>query len=509
MIVKNKPKILIIGAGVAGLSAGIYAQMNGFDSVIYEMHSIPGGLCTAWRRRGYVFDGAVRYLANVDPAVSGYQLWQELKVLKDTPIHFYEEFICIEGQHGRELHLYTDVDRLRAHLLALSPQDEDHIEDLIKGIHDFRRLDLPVDITASSAQEFAAIGREMLPVLIPALKWRNVTLEQFAQGFKDPLLREGMTLFFQFSPPNFPMMLCLSTLAMMNDKEAGYPIGGSLPIARSLEARYLELGGEIVYRSRVTDILLRKNSAVGLVLDGNQKVYGDLIISAADGHMIIFDLLNGEFLNKKIRQIYQGGMTPSKSILQVSFGVAMDFSDKPPMINFPLDNPVWLGNLRQDRLVLKHYCFDPSMAPPGKSVLTLWCEADYDYWKWLRSENGRYKEHKQEAAEIILNILEKRYPGFREAVEVVDVATPVTHERYTGNWRGAFAGWALTTRKMSMMMGIGMDKTLPGLENFYMIGHWVEPGGNVELSCASGRDVIKDICQARDREFYTGIPIES
>jgi len=55
------------------------------------------------------------------------------------------------------------------------------------------------------------------------------------------------------------------------------------------------------------------------------------------------------------------------------------------------------------------------------------------------------------------------------------------------------------------MMGIGMDKTLPGLDNFYMIGHWVEPGGNVELSCASGRDVIKEICDTQDRDFVTKV----
>jgi len=55
------------------------------------------------------------------------------------------------------------------------------------------------------------------------------------------------------------------------------------------------------------------------------------------------------------------------------------------------------------------------------------------------------------------------------------------------------------------MMGIGMDKNLPGLKNFYRIGHWVEPGGNVELSCASGRDVIKDICVERGQEFSTGL----
>ena len=96
-----KSEILIIGAGVAGLSAGIYAQMNGFQSTIYEMHNIPGGLCTSWRRKGYAFDGAVRYLAGVNPQTKGYQLWDELDILKDTPIHFYDEFVSIEGSDGR------------------------------------------------------------------------------------------------------------------------------------------------------------------------------------------------------------------------------------------------------------------------------------------------------------------------------------------------------------------------------------------------------------------------
>jgi len=50
--------VIIIGAGIAGLAAGCYAQMNGYRSQIFEMHDLPGGLCTAWERRGYVFDGS-------------------------------------------------------------------------------------------------------------------------------------------------------------------------------------------------------------------------------------------------------------------------------------------------------------------------------------------------------------------------------------------------------------------------------------------------------------------
>jgi phytoene dehydrogenase-like protein len=343
----------------------------------------------------------------------------------------------------------------------------------------------------------------MLPVLIPTLRWQNVTLGEYARRFQDPLLREGLPLFFQFALPDFPMMLCLSTLAMMHDKEAGYPIGGSLPISKSLEERYLALGGQVIYQTRVVEVLVEEDCAVGLRMENGSEDYGDIIISAADGHTTIFDLLKGDYTSKKVLDIYHGGMTPSKSILQVSLGVNLDFSSLPPMINFPLSEPIWLANIRHDRLTLKHYCFDPTFAPKGKSVLTLWCEADYEYWKWLRKDLARYRHHKDEVANIIIDVLDQRYPNLRRAVEIVDVATPVTYERYTGNWRGAFAGWALTTRKMSMMMGIGMEKTLPGLSGFYMIGQWVEPGGNVELSCSSGRDVIKDICREQNQEFTT------
>ena len=81
--------IVIIGAGIAGLSAGCYAQMNGYRSQIYEMHKIPGGLCTSWRRRGYLFDGSLRYLTGTSPHSKVHQLWEELDLLEGREIHSF------------------------------------------------------------------------------------------------------------------------------------------------------------------------------------------------------------------------------------------------------------------------------------------------------------------------------------------------------------------------------------------------------------------------------------
>jgi phytoene dehydrogenase-like protein len=497
----SQKSIIIIGAGMAGIAAGCYAQMNGYPSRIFELHSIPGGLCTSWRRRDYLFDGGMRYLTGTNHQSKVHQLWDELGVLEDRPVYYYDEFTCYEAADGRALRLYTNIDRLEQHMLELSPQDQLLIHEFADAARDFTRMELPVDMTPSDPLELLQMGQSMLPVLLPALRWRSVTVRQFAARFRDPLLREALPEFFQFSPPDFPMMLLLSTVAMMNDHEAGYPVGGSLRLAEDVARQYLAMGGEIHYKARVAQILVEDDRAVGVRLADGTEHRADIVISAADGHATLFDMLEGRYLDDTIRSYYRD-LHPAKSILQVALGVARDFSAEPPSLSFPLAQPVTLGNLRQKRLVVKHYGFDPTMAPSGKSVLSVWCEADYDYWKHLRAEREAYRAAKDQVSEQVIAALETRYPGLRAQIEVIDVATPITYERYTANWRGAFAGWALTTRKMSMMMGQGMRKTLPGLEGFFMIGQWVEPGGNIELSAASGRDVLKDICKLDGREFH-------
>jgi phytoene dehydrogenase-like protein len=89
---------------------------------------------------------------------------------------------------------------------------------------------------------------------------------------------------------------------------------------------------------------------------------------------------------------------------------------------------------------------------------------------------------------------------------VVDVATPLTYERYTGNWQGSMEGWLPTIETMSMTRGRGMDKTLPGLDDFYMVGQWVEPGGGLPPAATSARTVIQMICKRDRKSFVTQVP---
>jgi phytoene dehydrogenase-like protein len=123
---------------------------------------------------------------------------------------------------------------------------------------------------------------------------------------------------------------------------------------------------------------------------------------------------------------------------------------------------------------------------------------EYDYWKNLKQQDpGRYKEEKEQIARQVIAAVDRRFPGLAEKVEAWDVATPNTWERYTGNWRGSYEGWLFKD------WNARMKKTLPGLENFYMAGQWVEPGGGMPTAIMSGRNVTQLICKKDKKRFVT------
>jgi phytoene dehydrogenase-like protein len=128
--------------------------------------------------------------------------------------------------------------------------------------------------------------------------------------------------------------------------------------------------------------------------------------------------------------------------------------------------------------------------------------AEYGYWSDLRKQDrDRYKAEKKQIADQVIARLDHRYPGLADQVEMCDVATPDTFERYTGNWQGSWMGWLFTPK----LYGKRMSKTLPGLANFYMVGQWILEG-SLPLAAASGRNVTQIICHKDKKPFVTSVP---
>jgi phytoene dehydrogenase-like protein len=492
--------VIIIGAGIAGLAAGCYAQMNGYRSQIFELHDLPGGLCTAWDRKGYTFDGCIHYLFGSAPAQPFNQVWQELGAIQDRPMINHEEFMRVVDSSGRTLIVYCDPDRLETHMKELSPADEDLIEDLAEGVRQFMKFDMasmqekPKPLMGPS--DWREFGLKMMPFALPLARWGMVSAADFARRFKDPFLRRAFPHVFAW--PEIPMMAGISLLAYMQTGNAGFPQGGSLEFARAVERRYLDLGGQIHYKAQVEKILVEGDRAVGVRLYNDDIHYADAIISAADGHATLFHMLDGKFANRKIKGRYDGRL-PIHAQMQVSLGVDRDLSAEPHWVTYLLDEPVVLAGEKKETIGVKHYCFDPTLAPMGKSAVIVMFPSDYNYWQRIYGRK-LYDTEQIQVCETIIDFLETRYPGIRSQIEVKDVATPVSYERYTGNWHGSSCGWLLTKETMMMMIQ-GIEKTLPGLRNFYMAGQWVEPGGSVPIVAMSGRNAIQMLCNEDKRKF--------
>jgi phytoene dehydrogenase-like protein len=495
--------IIIIGAGIAGLSAGCYGQMNGYKTRIFELHDKPGGLCTAWKRKGYTFDGCIHWLVGSGAGSSFNRIWQELGAVQGRQMVDHDEFMRYRGTEGKDFVLYTNVDQLEQHMKELAPDDARVSAEFCSAI---RRL----TALGQMGEASGLLGRikmtlKMIPSMLTMARYRKTTIQDFACRFSDPFLRRAFAATFGMEMPDFPVVGLMMTLAWMHNRDAGYPIGGSLEFSRGIEKRYLDLGGEIHYKSRVAKILVENNAVVGVRLTDGSEHRADIAISAADGHATIFDMLEGKYINDTIKGYYDTWPI-FQPVIQVSLGVARDLSNEPHTVTYALEQPVTVAGKERQTLGVKHYCYDPTMAPAGKSAVVTMIVSNHAYWKALAEDRERYEAEKKDIAIKVIAQLEQRYPGITDQVEAVDVATPLTTERYTGNWQGSIEGWLITTKTMSMAFGKGMDKTLPGLGNFYMVGQWVEPGGGLPPAAQSGRRIVERLCKQDGKDFQVTLP---
>lgn len=497
--------IIIIGAGFGGLSAGIYAQMNGYQTRIFEMHNLPGGLCTAWKRKGYTIDGCIHWLVGSLPQSGMYRYWQEVGIAQGREFVNAEEFMRYEGTDGRTLILYTDVNRLEKHMLEFSPQDAEVTRQFIQGI----RLCLDFDQPSESDAPLKRLQKTLKLGLILATKgrkmqeWMKITTAEFVTRFQDPVIRGALReMWF----PEFSMLFMLFTFAYLHNKNAGYPIGGSLPMSRALAKRYLSLGGAMHYDSRVDKILVEGDKAVGVrLVDGSEHRAGR-VISAADGYTTIFKMLDGKYADEETREPYEKWPI-FPPLLFVGLGVNRSFADEPQTVSglsFPLCQPEEIGDAVQDRLPLHIFNQDPTLAPAGKTSLVVMMPSSYDYWKELAQDRAAYEEKKDQVGHTIVELLDQRFPGISQQVEMVDVATPLTFERYTGNWKGCFEGWLITPQNSATMLK-PMRQTLPGLQNFFLCGQWVQPGGGLPSGLMSGRRLVQALCKEDGLKFQTTV----
>jgi phytoene dehydrogenase-like protein len=166
-----------------------------------------------------------------------------------------------------------------------------------------------------------------------------------------------------------------------------------------------------------------------------------------------------------------------------------------------LDKPATLGGHKNDSLEMQLYGLDKTMAPEGKGVIKIELVSGYSYWRQLYTDKKRYEEEKQRLADQVIDILEKNFHGIKNQVEVIDVPTLITWERFMGGTHG-FNNWP--NKKFSFIAGMRGDggvPTLPGLSHFYFVGAWASMAASLFGNALSGRKTVHTLCKKDGKQF--------
>jgi phytoene dehydrogenase-like protein len=461
------------------------------------MHSVTGGQCTAWERKGYRFDYCLRWLVGTRTGPF-HDIWNETNALNDqVRIVNPEIHTKMFSEDGDEFNLLTDLSKWKEYLLQIAPEDAKSIKEMCNDMRKSSHVSPFTD--APKHRKLKDNIRQLfrnLPLIILYIRFGRKTCKQYFEklNFKNPKLR----YFFYnlYATRDYSALAFIMMFAWFNQKNAGYVIGGSLPLARRMTDKFLGLGGILSIRRKVDRIMVEDETVTGVRLSDGSEIKADYVISAADGHSTIFEMLDGKFLSDEITHAYKTWEV-FNPIVQVSFGIKKEMKS-----DFSVQT--WLAkNIKIGMTKLEHgysimnYHFDPTMAPAGKTVIVLRFVSPWELWAKL--EGKLYIKEKLQIEKEAGLILEKHFPGVTENIEIVDVATPRTGVRHTGVWKGAYEGFLPSSKNLNA----NLKPTLPGLKRFYMAGQWLFPGGGLPPAGQSGKWAIQMICKKEKLKFQT------
>jgi len=499
----NKKSMIIIGAGLGGLSTGCYAQMNGYESKIFEHHTQAGGVAAVWKRKDYLIDGGIHFLICHKPGTPIYDVYSEIGAVGSYEIEDMNNYLRFVDENGSTIVEFTkDLEKLERDLITIAPDDADDIRKLIKEVDWMKDSPLLTDLGMSiSSPELRGRFDSMKDMwnMRSFMKYftgrYSKSAAGYSEGLKTPVLQTVIKHAFS---PDITFWFVIMILATVAGGHLGLFKNGCQEFVQSIVDKYESLGGQIQYKSTVEKIIVEDDRAVGVVLADGTTHRADVVVSAADGRSTIFDLLGGKYVDGKTKKRYDT-WKPFDPIIMVSLGVNREFEKGPPFIAFTLKEPLEYAGRSASFLPFRILNYGDVFAPEGKSVIQVMLETDWEYWFNLRQNHDAYKAVKKQIAKEIVKRLETFYPGITSQIEVTDVATPYTSWRYTLNDKGSPMGWMLTRQTLTELV----PRTLPGLDNFYMAGHWVLPGGGVPGSIYTGRNVVQILCKRDGNEFKT------
>lgn len=480
---KNLPgacDVLIIGAGVGGLTCATYLAKAGVKVVLVEKHHVPGGFCSSFSRGQYYFDAGAHYLGSCRPEgqigklITDHELDKKLKLIRCEP----SEVVVAKHQ---EVFIFSELARTVHEFQQHFPQEAGPIEDFFKYLTLKDPLQLYIDLRG--------------------LTFRDL-LNQY---FRDWELKSVLaTLLGNIGLPSFRASALTSAFLFREFIFDGgyYPKGGMQKFPDALLKRFQEYGGIALFLSPAEEIVLSETGRVRsvrvkLLGRNTTEVQTKVVVANCDPYQLYGRLLrdhNAPYDEQ--RRLLEGRLT-TVSAFMVHLGINHDITSEAKYhcniwsyqrgdvdeyyegvvegkVDFGVDTFLFCS------IPSFH---DPDLLPRGHHSIQTIIAAPY-------FERDTWDLYKEKLAQDVVRRLDQFIPGINRWVEVEQVATPATLVKYTWGYRGAMYGWASTTDQIGRQK---FSEETP-IEGLYLVGHWTGlPSGysGTPTVVTSGRNVAR------------------
>ena len=499
--------VIAVGAGLGGLSAATNLSKAGKKVLLLERHRVPGGYASSFKRGRFEFEISLHELSGLGNEKERGPLW---KLFESAGILDKVEFIRIP-EFFRSV--FPDVD-------VTIPLGRENFEDVMARHFPAEKQNL---------KEFSAI---MFDFADQALKANRVGMKKVADDpdsfpvlmkhfgkslsqVLNPIVKDkkaravlGQIWGYYCLPPSQLSFLiyALGTVSYLRFGPA-YIKGTSQALSQAFMDVIEENGGDVWLNNGVSKILATGGKVYGVVTDKGDQIDCPYIVCNANPYTACLDLIGREKVpDWYLRRLGSG--TGGASTFNVYLGLDCGYKDiglknHETFVNtgYDLDAHYELMKAGIDvepaeAAVTAYNAIDADFSPPGTAavVLTLIARSD----PWLKLAPADYNETKTRVADRVITLAERIAPDIRKHIEVVEVATPVTNARYTGNLSGSIIGFNETFKGT----GLARMPSRGPLDGLYFSSAWVNIGGGYEPSIYSGvlasKEVLEDMGGGRD-----------
>ena len=433
-------KCIIIGSGLGGLSTGVILAKNGYDVTILEQSGQIGGCLQCFQRDGVKFETGMHFIGSLDDGkvLSNYLNYLEIKdkiVVNKLDENAYD----IVSLNGEKFAFPNSRKDFIEHFSERFPNQRENLE---------KYCDMVEQVASMSPFRDLKKANDDIRELDNELLFKSLD-EVLDQTITDPTLRDvlvGNLSLYAAQKGKTPF----STHAFIFDfyNNGAYRIvGGSDTIAKALSDTLLRYNGQIFTHKKVTKILVDNKVATGVLTADGQYYAADVVISDINPKQLV-DIVD----DSAFSPTYKSRIKEIKNTTSV-FSLYLRFKDEAmPYLNsnfygFQSVTPWEMSGEVDEKwpngYLYMHHCHEKGPKFAKSAVILSYMSID-SLSRWKDTEIGQrgadYERFKQEMAERLLNVVEKDFPGLRDAVADYHAATPLTYRDYTLTPDGSIYG---------------------------------------------------------------------